>query len=182
VTVSALNPRDRANTPILRTQYINLCYEDLTITPVFDFEAGAFSYYDPKTNTLYLGDGEQSLFHLDILEENAELENLEVFWQSAGGSTADNTEVKDGGHISLARENGRSDSGEPLWRIGHNLDHLSTSLFYLISKDLFYTAYARKYTYRSDWTDRNSGISDAEHAVYSAAQGQGITGWRVETD
>ncbi|MDR2021046.1 MAG: hypothetical protein LBQ14_09815, partial [Treponema sp.] len=182
VTVRALNPRDPVNTPLLRTQHINLRYEDLTITPVFDFEAGAFSYYDPKTNTLYLGDGEQSLFHLNISEENAELENLQVFWQGVDGSTANNTEVKNGGHIRLAKENGTPDSGKQLWRIGHTLDHLSTNLFYLITRDLFYTVFGQKYTYRSDWTDRNSGTSESENTTYSAAQGQGITGWRVEVD
>jgi hypothetical protein len=132
VTISAVNPQDRINTPIIRTQYINLRYENLIITPVFDFEAGSFSYYDARTNTLYLGDGEQSLFHLNILEENAELENLQVFWQSVNGSTVDNKEVKNGGHISLAKESGTSNSGEPLWRIGHNTDHP-----YVLRNDVF---------------------------------------------
>ena len=191
VTLSATNPKDRVNTPIIRTQYIDLRYENLTITPVFDFEAGSFSYYDERTNTLYLGDGEQSLFHLNIQEENAELENLQVFWQSVNGSTVDNKEVKNGGHISLAKESGASDSGEPLWRIGHTLDHLSTSPFYLISKDLFYTVFSQKYTYRTvadPPTESNpfggshveTTTSVTENTTYSAAQGQGITGWWVD--
>ncbi|MDR2053097.1 MAG: hypothetical protein LBP80_06765 [Treponema sp.] len=106
VTLNATNPKDRVNTPIVRTQYIDLRYENLTITPVFDFEAGSFSYYDSRTNTLYLGDGEQSLFHLNILEENAELENLQVFWQSVNGSAADNKEVKNGGIFRWPRKAG----------------------------------------------------------------------------
>jgi hypothetical protein len=191
VTLHAVNPKDPVNTPIIRTQYLDLRYEHLTITPVFDFDAGSFSYYDAKTNTLYLGDGEQSLFHLNILEENAELENLQVFWQSVNGSAADNKEVKNGGHISLAKESGASDSGEPLWRIGHNLDHLSTSPFFLISKDLYYTVFAQKYTYITVTDPPTEGrpfggshvertTSVTENTTYSAAQGQGITGWWVD--
>jgi hypothetical protein len=42
VTLSTTNPKDRVNTPIIRTQYIDLRYESLTITPVFDFDAGSF--------------------------------------------------------------------------------------------------------------------------------------------
>ncbi|MDR1105780.1 MAG: hypothetical protein LBL44_05430, partial [Treponema sp.] len=177
--------------PIIRTQYINLRYQNLTITPVFDMEAGAFSRYDPGTNTLYLGDGEQALFHLNILEENAELENLQVFWQSVNGANVDNKEAKDGGHISLAKENGTSDSGEPLWRIGHGQDHLSDKPFYLISKDLFYTVYGTKTTYRTvqdpPTTENPEGGSHTEtttavteNTTYSAAQGQGITEWWVD--
>jgi hypothetical protein len=191
VTISATNPQDRINTPIMRTQHINLRYENLTITPVFDFEAGAFSYYDSRTNTLYLGDGEQSLFHLDILEENAELENLQVFWQSVNGSTVDNKEVKNGGHISLAKESGTSNSGEPLWRIGHNLDHLSTSPFFLISKDLYYKVQSKKYSYITvqdpPTEDNPFGGSHEEtittineNSTYETSQGQGITGWWVD--
>jgi hypothetical protein len=127
-----------------------------------------------------LGDGEQSLFHLNILEENAELENLQVFWQSVNGSTVDNKEAKNGGHISLSKESGNSDTGEPLWRVGHNKDHLSETIFYLISKDLYYAAYGRKYTYPSSSSSRNPSISDFENTTYSAARGQGITGWWVD--
>jgi hypothetical protein len=191
VTLSATNPQDRNNTPILRTQYINLRYENLTITPVFDLEAGAFSYYDERTNTLYLGDGEEALFHLDILEENAELENLQVFWQSVSGAEEDNREVKDGGYISLSKENGVSDSGEPLWRIGHKMDHISQDLFYLISRDLFYSVFAQTYTYTEvidppTESNPNGGshievtTTPAENTTYSAAQNQGITRWWVD--
>jgi hypothetical protein len=174
VTLSATNPQDRINTPILRTQYINLRYANLTITPVFDLEAGAFSYYDERTNTLYLGDGEEALFHLDVLEENAELENLQVFWQSVSGAAEDNKEVKNGEHISLAKENGTSDSGEPMWRIGHKNDYISPDVFYLISKDLFYSVFAQTYTYTQ------VAAPPTENTTYSAAQNQGITGWWVD--
>jgi phage baseplate assembly protein gpV len=47
VTLQAVNPKDRVNTPIIRTQYINLRYQNLTITPVFDLEAGAFPGMTP---------------------------------------------------------------------------------------------------------------------------------------
>jgi hypothetical protein len=177
VTLRATNPKDRVNTPIIRTQYINLRYQNLTIRPVFDMEAGAFSRYDPGTNTLYLGDGEQALFHLDILEENAELENLQVLWQSVNGATVDNKEAKNGGYITLSKESGTSDSGEQLWRVGHNRDHLSDKPFFLISKDLFYYVYATKTTRP---TGGNSSTTVTENTTYSAAQGQGITEWWVE--
>jgi hypothetical protein len=180
VTLQATNPRDLINTPIIRTQYVNLRYENLTITPVFDFEAGSFSYYDARTNTLFLGDGEQSLFHLNILEENAELENLQVFWQSVNGSAVDNSETKNGGHITLAREGGTSDAGEPLWRIGHNRDHLSATKFYLISKDLYYSAYGQRYSYPSSSNAYNPSVNEFENTTYSAARGQGITKWWVD--
>jgi hypothetical protein len=146
VTVSATNPRDRINTPIIRTQYINLRYQDLTINPVFDFEAGAFSNYDGRTNTLYLGDGEQALFHLKVLEENTVLENLQVFWQSVNGSTADNTGTGSGGAIALAGENTASASGEQLYRIGHNSDYLSDEPYYLISRNLKYRVWKTTYS------------------------------------
>jgi hypothetical protein len=120
------------------------------------------------------GDGEQALFHLDILEENAELENLQVFWQSVNGANVDNKETKDGGHISLAKESGTSDSGEQLWRIGHNRDHLSASPFYLISRDLFYKVYATRIVLGSNTS------TVTENTTYSAAQRQGITEWWVD--
>jgi hypothetical protein len=191
VTLQAVNPKDRVNTPIIRTQYINLRYQNLTITPVFDLEAGAFSRYDSATNTLYLGDGEQALFHLNILEENAELEDLQVFWQSVNGANVDNKEVKNGGYIMLSKESGTSDSGEQLWRVGHGLDHLSASPFFLISKDLFYTVYATRSTYTTvqdpPTKDNPNGGSHTEttttvteNTTYSAAQGQGITEWWVD--
>ncbi|MDR2159693.1 MAG: Ig-like domain-containing protein [Treponema sp.] len=138
VTISATNPRDRINTPIIRTQYINLRYQNLTITPVFDFEAGSFSNYDGRANTLYLGDGEEALFHLKVLEENTVLENLRVFWQSVSGSSADNTAAESGGAVTLGKENSAAPSGEQLWRIGHNSDYLSEEPYYLISRDLKY--------------------------------------------
>jgi hypothetical protein len=145
-------------------------YQNLTITPVFDMEAGAFSRYDPATNTLYLGDGEQVLFH------------LQVFWQSVNGANVDNKETKDGGHISLAKESGTSDSGEPLWRLGHKLDHLSQGVFYLIIKDLFYTAYSTRTTYKKygDNYVKDTDTVTENGASYSAAQGQGITEWWVD--
>jgi hypothetical protein len=178
VTLTATNPKDRINTPIIRTQYINLRYQNLTITPVFDLEAGAFSRYDSAANTLYLGDGEQALFHLNILEKNAELEDLQVFWQSVDGATVDNKEAKNGGYISVSKETGSSDSGEQLWRVGHRLDHLSETPFFLITKDLFYTVHATKTTYK---TLQDPGTTAAtEDTTYSAAQGQGITEWWVD--
>jgi hypothetical protein len=173
VTIRAANPKDKENTPIIRTQQINLGYEHITITPVFDMEAGAFSRYDANTNTLYLGDGEQTLFHLKVFEENAELEDLQVFWQSVNTATADNKEVKNGGYINLAKENGTSDSGEPLWRIGHNLDHISAVPFYLISKDLFYNVYAEKTIWSSTTVTENN-------VAYSAPLKQGILEWYID--
>jgi hypothetical protein len=191
VTIQALNPKDRVNTPIICTQYINVRYQNLTITPVFDMEAGAFSRYDSATNTLYLGDGEQALFHLDILEENAELENLQVFWQSVNGANVDNKEVPDGGHISLAKEKETTDSGKQLWRVGHRQDYLSASPFYLISRDLFYSVYTERTTYTTVQDPPGEGrpfggshtetaTAVTENTTYSAAQRQGITEWWVD--
>jgi hypothetical protein len=182
VTLRATNPQDPVNTPLIRVQYINLYYQNLTILPVFDMDAGAFSRYDPGSNTLYLGDGEQALFHLDILEENAELTDLQVLWQSVNGASEDNKATGNGGHITLARESGASDSGAPLWRISHKQDHLSDTPFYLITKEPFYTVKSIMATYR----DYGSTMAEdatyliEDDAVYSSAQGQGITEWWVE--
>jgi hypothetical protein len=175
VTIQAKNPKDKVNAPIVRVQYINLRYQNLTITPVFDLEAGAFSRYDSKTNTLYLGDGEQALFHLDILEENASLENLQVIWQSVSGSTVDNKEASNGGHINLTKENASSDSGKQLWRVRHNFDHISSTPFYLIRKNLFYTVYAEKYE-----GGNKKRTTVTENTTYYAYLGQGITRWWVD--
>ncbi|MDR1074371.1 MAG: hypothetical protein LBL45_12005, partial [Treponema sp.] len=182
VTLQATNPQDLANTPLIRTQYINLGYQSLTITPVFDLEAGAFSRYDAASNTLYLGDGEQALFHLRILEENAELESLQVLWQSVDGATVDNKETKNGGHIALAKETGTSDSGEPMWRISHNRDHLSDTPFYLITKDMFYTVRSTKTAYwvYEDIANEGATTVTENNLTYSSAQGQGITAWWVD--
>jgi hypothetical protein len=201
VTISASNPRDKVNTPIIRTQYINLRYQNLSITPVFDFEAGSFSSYDGKTNTLYLGDGEQTLFHLKVLEENTNLENLQVFWQSVNGATADNTEAGSGGAISLARENSSASSGEQLWRIGHNSDYLSGEPYYLISRDLKYRLWKTIYsgtiysvqvphegsddgsTYIYYTTEYHSTQtqSDTPKEIRTADPNTGITRWYVYT-
>jgi hypothetical protein len=198
VTVQAVNPRDRVNTPILRTQYINLRYDDLTVTPVFDLEAGSFSSYDPKTNTLYLGDGEQSLFHLRVAEDNADLENLSVFWQSVNGAAADNLAANQGGYISLSKEPGVSNSGEPLWRIGHGFDYISAEPYYLISRDLkfrvwktiysgdFYTVqiphqFSQTTYYTSEWRS-NQYETDSPIEIRTADPNTAVTGWYVHTN
>jgi hypothetical protein len=204
VTLQATNPNDRVNTPIIRTQYINLRYQNLTITPVFDLEAGAFSYYDPKTNTFYLGDGEQALFHLKIAEENVELENLQIFWQSVNGAAADNLTVSQNGYISLAKEPGLSGSGEPLWRIGHGFDHLSAAPYYLVSREMkfrvwkttysgsFYTVQVFREYYDYDSQSYKTGYitewratqnqTDSAKEIKTADPNTAITGWYVYTN
>jgi hypothetical protein len=202
VTISATNPQDRANTPIIRTQYINLRYQNLAITPVFDFEAGSFSNYDARTNTLYLGDGEETLFHLRVLEENANLENLQVFWQSVNGASADNTAAANGGAVTLAKENGTASSGEQLWRVGHKNDYLSGDPYYLIRADLKYrvwkTVYSGSiftvqvpyehtddngstYTYYVTEYHSTQNVSDSPKEILTADPNAGITRWYVYT-
>jgi hypothetical protein len=204
VTLTATNPKDRVNTPIIRTQYMNLRYENLTITPVFDFAAGSFSSYDTKTNTLYLGDGEQSLFHLTIKEENAALENLQVFWQSVNGAAADNRTTGQSGYITLSKDPGVSDSGEPLWRIGHEFDYLSAEPYYLISRDLKFRVWKTIYSgdfytvkIPHEYYDSESGTSityytsewrshqyetDSPVEILTADPNTAITGWYVYTN
>jgi hypothetical protein len=202
VTISATNPRDRINTPIIRTQYINLRYRNLTINPVFDFEAGSFSNYDRGANTLFLGDGEQALFHLKVLEENTVLENLQVFWQSVSGSSADNTAAESGGAVTLARENSAAPSGEQLWRIGHNSDYLSADPYYLISRNLKYRVWKTTYggsiytvqvpyettddsgstsvNYRTEYRSTQTQ-TDSPVEIRTADPNTGITRWYVYT-
>jgi hypothetical protein len=193
VTLTAQNPRDPLSPPLIRTQYINLRYTHLTLTPVFDMDAGAFSRYDPATNTLYLGDGEQALFHLTLDEENAELEDIRVFWQSVNGALPDNKELANGGFITLAQEPANPDSSTSLWRISHTHDYISASPFYLISKDLYYSVYAERTAYIEVFdppTEENPQggyheeaiITVTENTSYEASNREGITGWFVEVD
>lgn len=85
VTITATNPNDLINTPIKRTQIVTSQYKKLHITPVFDFSSGSFSRYEG--NTLYLGDGEDVLFYLDVAEENATMDNIIITYNQTDKNT-----------------------------------------------------------------------------------------------
>jgi hypothetical protein len=130
VRLQAKNPQDMVNPPIERTQYINLRYETLAITPVFDYVAGSFTEY--KNGVLYLGDGEEKLFHFDVSQPNAQVDSLQVEWINGNNEDTKST----GGFISLSKEGVNGDTGKQMWRVKHNKDHIDpdTSRYYLISK------------------------------------------------
>lgn len=95
VTVIATNPDDPINTPIRQTQIINSAYKELHITPVFDFASGSYSYYDSDDSnpTLYIGDGEDVVFYLDIAEENATADNIRITYQSNTGTDDTDSQI-----------------------------------------------------------------------------------------
>lgn len=147
ITLTATNPDDMTNTPVSRRKYINSKYDTYTINPVFNFEAGSFSRYEPNENngacgTLYLGDGESYSFYLDVAEPNAKLSDVKVMF--AGGNTCD-TQISAESYLSNdydANEtlphiyfNGSNqgnvlvpettdENGVKHYRIGHNYDYV----------------------------------------------------------
>jgi hypothetical protein len=130
VTLRAQNPQDAVNPPLVRTQYFNFRYDNLTITPVFDYAAGSFTEY--KNNILYLGDGEDKLFHLDISEANAQVDNIEIEW--INGNSPDSRTTASGGKITLAKEQINGSTGKQMWRLKHGEDYKTTELnYYLVT-------------------------------------------------
>lgn len=119
VTVIATNPDDLVNTPIRQTQIINSAYKELHITPVFDFASGSYSYFDNNdTNpTLYIGDGEDVLFYLDIAEENATADNIQITYQS-------NTGVDDCDSQIYTQQDKQEDARLQPYKIGEGRHHI----------------------------------------------------------
>lgn len=173
ITLTATNPEDKMNTPISRTKSINSKYDSYTINPVFNFEAGSFSYYVPNSGngnagTLYLGDGESYSFYLDIKEPNAKLENISVsFNQNTASvdttqSSSADCEKSDEAHIYLAKDVTDS-NGVQYWRIGHNYDYTETGywtngdckkLFDIYSYGTNWDGCSKKYTYNPfNWSN-----------------------------
>jgi hypothetical protein len=133
VTLAATNPDDKVNTPIIRTQYIDLLYNDLTVVPHFDIVSGAFSRWNEASNTLYLGDGEDALFYLTIAQENAVISNLTLAWSPAGAVTDYNKN-----YIALTKESAVTNTGIGLWRLKSTKDYILEDVNFLIPKDMFY--------------------------------------------
>jgi hypothetical protein len=149
VRLQAKNPQDTVNPPIERTQYVNLRYETLTITPVFDYAAGSFTEY--KNGILYLGDGEEKLFHFDVSQPNAQIDNLQVEW--INGGTADTKTTSSGGYISVSKEGINGNTGKQMWRVKHNRDHkneiTNPPQYYLVSKAMKYRVSKTSYSVTS---------------------------------
>lgn len=149
VQLQAKNLKDTVNPPLERIQYVNLRYENLTITPVFDYAAGSFTEY--RDGILYLGDGEAELFHLDISEPNAQLNNISVEW--INGGYPDSRTTDEGGYITLSREHINADTGKQMYRIQHTVDHKPASNdYYLVSKALKYRVRKTSYVFLGDTT------------------------------
>jgi hypothetical protein len=162
ITLKAQNPRDMVNPPLERTQYFNFRYDNLTITPVFDYAAGSFTEY--KNNILYLGDGEEKLFHLDISEPNAQIDNIEIEW--INGNSPDSRTGSDG-KITLAKEQINGTTGKQMWRLKHKEDYTTTELnFYLVTKALKYKVW-------------KTGIQGVQ--TLNTEANQGINGWNYYT-
>ena len=119
VTVIATNPNDLVRTPLKKKQIINSRYEQLTITPVFDFAAGTYSYFDgdDANPTLYLGDGEDVVFYLDIAEENATVDNITVTYASNSGINDFDSQI-------YTQEDKIYDEGHNQGKVSENRHHI----------------------------------------------------------
>jgi hypothetical protein len=167
VQLQAKNPQDTVNQPIVRTQYINLRYENISVTPVFDYMAGSFTEY--RNGILYLGDGEEKLFHFEISEPNAQVDNLQVTWINGTGQDTRTTNA--GGFITLAKENIDANTGKQMWRIKHGEDHTQDG-WWMITRDMKYKT----------WTETSSNtpnpvISDVRY--FTADPNTGIKKWSM---
>ena len=138
VQFSATNPNDKVNTPIIREKTVHLYYNDYTITPRFHYRSGSFSRYDETNNMLYLGDGEEYVFYLDIAEELADIENLKVSYAPATSNADKNYQLAanvSGGLIVFEEDDKGEEDGERRWRIKHKNDVVNSN-FYLLEKNL----------------------------------------------
>lgn len=132
-TLTATNPNDLVNTPIVRTKTIHLYYNDYHITPVFDYQSGSFSRYEG--GKLYLGDGEDNIFHLTIEEDLADISDITVTYQPGAGSSA-HYKTGDDGYIVFEEDN-ESNDGVRRWRIKHNHDVTDEdTTWYMLEKNL----------------------------------------------
>ena len=115
-----------------------------------NYRSGSFSRYDETNNMLYLGDGEEYVFYLDIAEDLANIENLKVSYQAA--SNADmNYQLaaeKEGGLIVFEEDDKGEEDGERRWRIKHTKDTVDPAVYYLLTRDLQF-----KYTEEEYYTD-----------------------------
>lgn len=138
VQFSATNPNDKVNTPIIREKTVHLYYNDYTITPRFHYRSGSFSRYDETNNMLYLGDGEEYVFYLDIAEELADIENLKVSYAPATSNADKNYQLAanvSGGLIVFEEDDKGEEDGERRWRIKHTNDVVQKE-FWLLNKEL----------------------------------------------
>jgi hypothetical protein len=135
-------PTDQSHTPIGEAsgqRIIDLMYTNYHITPTFDIQAGSFSSY--SAGTLYLGDGEEMVFSLDINQLNAQPSGVKIEWiPPPGNGSLDIREKKNGGRIILSTE------GTNRFRIKHDTDYAPTDDYYLISMYLFYDIDELSYT------------------------------------
>jgi hypothetical protein len=141
LTVKASNPDDLPRGVVTRTKYFNLYYEEVTFSLDMNYQAGAFTRFNPgegEHGRLYLGDGETRTFSVRLLEENAEIDNLAVSWIPSGGSR----------HVTALTSLTRDPVGSPdIWRISHGED--AVQKFYTVAWHLFMTTYGNLVTYNS---------------------------------
>ena len=191
ITLVAVNPDDKANTPIKRRKYINSKYGSYTITPVFNFQSGSFSSYSGKGTgqggTLTLGDGESMLFRLDVAEPNAELSNIEIRFQTGVGVNANTGKAPSDGetisetdnHIYYSGSGGTlspettGTDGKAYYRIGHNYDYVENG--YWVKGDAYFghtigSVHVKWHDYDwyesgSDWTDNYCVIDGVDTKI-----------------
>jgi hypothetical protein len=110
----------------------DVVYDEYTITPVFDLNAGSFSRY--TNGVLYLGDGEEMAFSLSVAEPYAVLKDVKVEWVTPSGASLNvRNDADAGGLISVSKE------ASNRFRVKHAKDYTSGDYF-LITKDMSYTA------------------------------------------
>lgn len=140
IQISATNPRDLANTPKFAEQAVNSFYKELHIRPVFNYTTGNFSKYNSNKNELVLADGESVSFFLDVQEQNADVNDIKVYWHD--GPEKDSKVEQNDGYISLGSgtnkqngawlmpQSGEGENGQILYTLSHTHDEIKSATLF----------------------------------------------------
>ena len=160
----ASNPKDPASVqnPIRRMITLNLVYNNITVTPIFYTQTGAFSGFKQNANStwnLTLGDGEDVLFYFDIDQKNADVTPYAITYMSTGPVHPDGHNTN---KISYGWDTQTDPStGNRLYRIRHTEDVIGDG-HYRITRDLSY----RDISITESYTHTGSGSSGQQILVF----------------
>jgi hypothetical protein len=125
LTVKATNPRDTFNGVITRQQAFLIYYENVDFEFDFNYQAGAFSYFNPNegdNGALHLGDGETMTFRIVTPQKNLDISNVNVSFSSPAAGADPHVRLQQGendGYIRLVKD----PPGEGgLYRVEHTKD------------------------------------------------------------